>query len=285
MTNTLNWRPLQAIARERLSNARLKAHFGAQWLARAARANIKPRDDDSHANFGWDETCRGLATHPLRDGRRLALQLPDLTISLIDTASTSLASLHLEGLTEPQVGERLASMLAAFDLKLDPLATSLPYAMPDCPWAAGAAYRPAEYAAELAELSAWFGNANISLEGLRDATLAHGHAAQTPRCWPHHFDLAVLTAFPVRGAEGTAYVGAGLSPGDHYYDEPYFYVSIYPRPKTGALPPLPAGARWREEDFFAAVAVASAILACDQPQAETEAYLAEAIEFGFRAFG
>jgi hypothetical protein len=44
----------------------------------------------------------------------------------------------------------------------------------------------------------------------------------------HHFDLATLTTLPARNADATGYVGVGLSPGDEYYDEPYFYVSVYP---------------------------------------------------------
>ena len=31
-------------------------------------------------------------------------------------------------------------------------------------------------------------------------------------------------------------MGAGFSPGDPYYDEPYFYLSLYPRPEDIRLP-------------------------------------------------
>jgi hypothetical protein len=37
------WRPLHAIDTARLSEARLQAHYAAQWLARAARAYVPPR--------------------------------------------------------------------------------------------------------------------------------------------------------------------------------------------------------------------------------------------------
>jgi len=284
MTTTKNWRPFQVFDGSRLSAARLQAHFAAQWLARAARANIEPREDDSHANFGWDATFEGFATHPLGGDVRLALRIRDLTFSLIDAASNPLATQPLDGLADPQTGERLASLLARFNLELDPHTTPLPYAMPASPLASGAAYRPGDHAAELAELSAWFANANLSLEGVLPLATSRGFAPAPPRCWPHHFDLATLTAFPVRRDGSVAYVGAGLSPGDGYYDEPYFYVSIYPRPTADVLPALPAGAHWREQDFFAAVAGAHEILGRERPQAETEAYLVAAIEFAFGAF-
>ena len=42
------WRPLHAIDTARLSEARLQAHYAAQWLARAARAYVPPQPDDGH---------------------------------------------------------------------------------------------------------------------------------------------------------------------------------------------------------------------------------------------
>src|SRR5262249_62334200 len=82
----------------------------------------------------------------------------------------------------------------------------------------------------LAELVAWFGNAGLSLGSIQRQMIGRKLAASPVRCWPHHFDIATLTTLPARNAGATGYVGAGLSPGDEYYDEPYFYVSVYPNP-------------------------------------------------------
>ena len=56
------------------TEARLHAHYAAQWLARAARAYILPQLDDSHTNLGWDRMLGGFVTHPLPDGMRLGLR-------------------------------------------------------------------------------------------------------------------------------------------------------------------------------------------------------------------
>src|SRR5215468_3193494 len=77
------WKPLRAIERGRLSEARLAAHCAVQWLARAARAYIPPRADDSHTNLGWDQALGGLTTHPLPDGSQLALRVAGLTLKLL----------------------------------------------------------------------------------------------------------------------------------------------------------------------------------------------------------
>src|SRR5215472_17222155 len=88
----------------------------------------------------------------------------------------------------------------------------------------------------LAELAAWFGNAALLLGSIQRQMIGRKLAASPARCWPHHFDLATLTTLPTRNADTTGYIGAGLSPGDEYYDEPYFYVSVYPEPDPAALP-------------------------------------------------
>lgn len=69
-----------------------------------------------------------------------------------------------------------------------------------------------------------------------------------------------------------------LSPGDGFYDEPYFYLSIYPRPDPSALPPLPPLGHWRLEGFAGAVAAAKAILASGRPEADLDEFLAVAFE-------
>src|SRR6516165_9060170 len=92
------------------------------------------------------------------------------------------------------------------------------------------------------------------------------------------FDIATLTTLPARAADATASINAGLSPGDKYYDEPYFYVSIYPEPDPRMLPTLPTLGHWHERDFIAAVARAESIVAAGNQQAATDHFLQAAID-------
>ena len=68
-------------------------------------------------------------------------------------------------------------------------------------------------------------------------------------------------------------MGIGFEPGDAYYDEPYFYVSLYPRPDPATLPALPSIGFWHAKDFFAAVAPAHRIFESNNQQADVEAFL------------
>ncbi|HWG06354.1 MAG TPA: hypothetical protein VG271_15190 [Beijerinckiaceae bacterium] len=89
--------------------------------------------------------------------------------------------------------------------------------------------------------------------------------------------MATLVSFPTaKGATG--YVGVGLSPGDHYYDEPYFYILVYPRHDPASLPSLRKLGHWRVDDFTAGIVLAHSILASASRRAETEDFLNTAVD-------
>jgi hypothetical protein len=93
------------------------------------------------------------------------------------------------------------------------------------------------------------------------------------RCWPHHFDLDTLVTL----APGRT-TGIGFEPGDEHYDEPYFYVSLYPAPDMAALPPLPTIGHWHAKNFTAAIAPAHRIVAAKDQGAEVAGFLQAAVQ-------
>jgi hypothetical protein len=106
--------------------------------------------------------------------------------------------------------------------------------------------------------------------------------ASDVRCWPHHFDLATLISFPTRGTDVIGYLGAGLSPGDGYYDEPYFYVSVSPKPDSAALPRVPKLGHWHTYEFTAAVAPAHQIVAANNQKDEVDEFLRAAVDVAIK---
>lgn len=265
------WRPLGRVDFARLREARMQAHYAAQWLARAARAYIRPQPDDGHTNLGWDDGFDGFTTHPLQAGIRIGLQMPDLTLALLENRQIA-RSFPLHGRTEAEAREWLGGQMATLDLAAGALDNPLPYTLATHPLAQGGRYDTAPLAEPLRELAAWYANGFFSLGTVRQRLVARGLPSPEVRCWPHHFDLDCLTPIG-NGRLGTSTMGAGLSPGDHYYEEPYFYLSLYPRPDTSQLPRLHALGHWHTQDFLAAVAPASRILALQEREAETEAFL------------
>jgi hypothetical protein len=272
----VNWHPLHGVDQNRLRAARIQAHFAAQWLARAARAYVQAHPDDGHTNLGWDDALGGFVTHALPDGARLGLTLADLTLSVLEGVGADPSKrLPLNGCGDAQARTWLGRQLAARGLDPDALDAPSPYEMPARE--SGAVYTAVELAEFLGVLAAWYSNANAALGAIRLDIIGRIPDVPPVRCWPHHFDLdTLITVVPGRTT------GVGFSPGDDFYDEPYFYVSIYPRPDVAALPRLPAIGHWHAEPFTAAVATARGIVEAGDQGREVAAFLHDAVEIAIK---
>jgi len=265
------WKPLRTVERLRLTQARLAAHYAVQWLARAARAYIEPKADDGHTNLGWDRALGGLTTHPLADGSRLALRIADLTLLLLGPDASELS---LNNRSDADIRAWLGPRLSAKGLDSFALDKPLPYDMPASLIATGGRYLLDDLEPALGGLAGWYDNASWALEDIRQDLVAHGLRAPPVRCWPHHFDLDTLVYFD---PQNTRSMGVGFSPGDGYYDEPYFYVSIHPAPTVTTLPALPVG-HWHSHHFTAAIATAGRILEKSDQGAAVRSFLRSATE-------
>src|SRR5262249_34314148 len=203
-----DWRPLRGVDQRRLSVARLQAHHAVQWLARAARAYVPPQPDDAHTNLGWDDTLDGFTARRLKNRTLLSLKIADLTLVLHgDERTAGIQSFSLNGRTDAQARQWLGEQLGARGLATQALDAPAPYELPAHAVTQGAAYGVTDVADSLAELSAWFANAQFSLVRTQRQMIGRKLTASDVRCWPHHFDLATLVSFPARDADATGYVG------------------------------------------------------------------------------
>jgi hypothetical protein len=269
------WQRLKGIDRLILREARLQAHYAVQWLARAARAYVAPRPDDGHTNLGWDDGLPGFVAQPLPRGRVLGLNMATLALHLSDDpGKASARSIGLGGRGDADIRAWLGEKLAACGLDARALEAPLPYQLPDHPLGHGAAYATAGLGEALAELVAWYANADGILGEARRRIAARGIAAPPVRCWPHHFDLDSLIAL----APAPRTVGLGFSAGDEYYEQPYFYVSAYPPPDVTTLPALPSVGHWHVHHFTAALATADRLMAAADPRAATAAFVQAAAD-------
>jgi hypothetical protein len=187
-----------------------------------------------------------------------------------------------DGRTDAQARQWLGEHLGARGLDARALDASSPYEMPAHAVTKGGAYGVEDVADALVELAAWFANAEHSLVRVQRQMIGRKLTVSDVRCWPHHFDLATLISFPTRGTDVTGYVGAGLSPGDEYYDEPYFYVSVYPKPHSASLPRLPTLGHWHTYEFTAAVAPAHQIVAANNQEDEVDEFLRGTVDVAIK---
>ena len=276
------WRPLRVADKGRQREARLQAHHAVQWLARVARAYIPPQPDDGHTSLIWDSSLDAFVTQSGKSGVRLSLGLKDLTLTLfVGDGATGVQSLSLNDRSDSEARQWLGGHLSKSNLDPRALDGRLLYEIPSHALQQGNPYDSVGSANYLAELAAWFANSSLSLNLVRSQISGHKLVASPVRCWPHHFDLATLTTLPMRNSVTPGYVGVGLSPGDNYYDEPYFYVSVYPKPDPSMLPTLPLLGYWHTHEFTAAVAPAHKILAAKDQKIETDKFLQFSVEAAF----
>ncbi|MCG8591094.1 MAG: hypothetical protein MJE66_17515 [Proteobacteria bacterium] len=269
--------PLGARKPTDLVSARVLLHHAAQLAAALGGSVLPPQPDDSHPNLGWDAEAGVLVGHPVGPGNgvRAGTALAPLELRLLDAEGRTLAETALAGRTREDALAWLAQEAAAAGVPVPDRGLAVPpYELPDHPVARGAAFED-ENGAGRRELELWYALASTVLE-----SLAHREPEASPvRCWPHHFDLATLIAV-VRDDDGqaTQTVGAGLSPGDETFAEPYFYVSPWPYPAPDALPRLSAGGHWHTQGFTAAVLSGSELLArSDDPHAGAAAFVDAAV--------
>jgi hypothetical protein len=275
----VKWRPLRGVDQAKLSEARVQAHFAVQWLARAARAYIPAKPDDSHTNLGWDYTVGGLTTHAQPSGGKLGLRLADMTLTLLNTPNSNRSNmLPLNGNREADIRAWLSEKMSEGGLDQRALDTPLPYEMPSHPIGSGAAYATDGLGESFNELSAWFSNANAMLGAIRRQIIKQKLDVPPVRCWPHHFDLDTLVT--VRAGHTS---GIGFAPGDGYYDEPYFYISMFPQPDFSTLPRLPAIGHWHSKDFSAAITPAHRIIEARDQKAAVETFLNAATKAAIKA--
>lgn len=273
------WQPIRDFDQARLRAARLQAHFAIQWLARMSFAYVPAQPADFHSTLGWDDALGGLMTFAMPDGSTLGLQFGDLTLALMPASGArSLFALH--GRRNADVRAWLGPHMTARGLDPAALDKPLPYKLPESEIGSTEPYAAAENALGLREHILWFSNCNAALVSAIDKHVPRQLNAPPVRCWPHHFDLDSLVT--IKPGHTT---GVGYEPGDHYYDEPYFYVSLNPQRDLATLPAPPAIAHWHGHKFTAAIATASRIVHAPDQGAAVEEYLRFSIEMAFKVLG
>ncbi len=237
---------------KQIAEARVLVHLACQPLSRAARANRVAESDDSHSSFVWHAGHNALVTLPLDQAQRLQLGFGFSDVSVLWLEDERIVDrLHVGDTDELGVNAWVDQHLARAGL-VSIAEAQMPYTLEATP----DFVTLADMDREVRILGDWFA---VAHEVLTEIVCTFGKIAVRPpsiRCWPHHFDLAVLLQLDAGDAEVARSVGVGLSPGDEHYDQPYFYCSPWPISEATLLPELPPPLRWHTEGFTSAIALA-----------------------------
>lgn len=250
----VNHQALLTVPATALTRARRLSHNVVQWASRAARANLEAQADDSHSNLGWREENHALVSHPLDAAHNFQLGFSFSSSALVWLVDGKLAeSMPLKGADFAAASGWCDSHLTAVGLRTMAHA-DMPYELEPVDYGE---FSVPDVAAELEALGAWYSVAQAGLQDLVVKYRSIAVLAPSVRCWPHHFDLATLFVLDSGDPETARSVGAGLSPGDQSYAEPYFYCTPWPTPDR--LPEAPAQTHWHTEGFVSLVCPVSRI--------------------------
>ncbi|MEM9317027.1 MAG: hypothetical protein AAGA95_20650 [Pseudomonadota bacterium] len=245
------------VAPGKLETARRLSHAAVQWASRAARANLPALPDDSHSNLGWSHGHTALLSHRLDGDHQLGFSFTEASLLWLQTGEVT-RSQPVADLDDAGLGTICDSWLNSAGLRSATQAV-MPYELE------AVTYRPlrsGEQRRALETLGAWFATTHNTLESLIAEFGDGAPGALTPRCWPHHFDLATLFALEKGDPEHARSVGVGLSPGDAAYEEPYLYCS--PWPVAEELPPAPDEFHWHTDGFTSLVCPMSRLGSAEQ---------------------
>jgi hypothetical protein len=251
---------------KQLSDARRQLHHAAQLATAAGISYLPAQPDDSHTNLEWLAPLGMLASNVVPSTRpfRLAVRATDLTLAVLDASNTPIATSSLHGQTMNGAAAWIKDRLR--EIGTDPSRFTLRrhYEVPHHAVDDGAAFDTSNSAA-FAQLSAWYSIAADVLASLR------GPNVSDVRCWPHHFDIAILITLAVDET-----VGVGMEPGDVYYDEPYFYVNHSPSLSKAPESALGGHGSWHTREWIGAVLPVSR-LSAETALGDVRAFLDSAI--------
>ena len=241
-----------------VSEARLQLHQAAQLLAAAGISFLDRKEDDSHTNMLWDSDLQALSGHGFGRGNkfRLALNFPQLKYLFL--INDVFSEFELDGKTQNDAVAWFQNIIEEQGIDSSRFSMDRHYQIPMTGQAHGEKYKLFDDQV-FKMLSEQFTIAHKLLSELNQKN----KNVSAVRCWPHHFDLAMLiTVEENENPEKMKSVGLGLSPGDETYDQPYYYVSPWPYPPPNRLidNDLPNDAFWHSKGFTSAILLAESYL-------------------------
>ncbi len=216
-----------------------RIHLLAQIIAKINRTYVPAKADDSHTNLYYEPITRRLYGRWFEAHERFCvftLHLSEFQFQLINNRYEAALHFDIAGKTIAQLEYQIAEAFVDIGLETNGL------------------FDPIHYEIENYD----FANdpvRTISLDNLEEWCLYRTQAnhmctdflgftqhIQEVRIWPHHFDTGVY----VQANENMG-VGFGLAMNDQIVDQPYYYMSAYPKDGKMDYRHIPESPYWRME--------------------------------------
>lgn len=223
----MEWEKLTHISTDDLNFVRKQYHLAAQNISVVGRSYLDRSENDENAVLHWVPGFWRMAGKWVSGQNktfRSSISLKDFNIYLVDQRVNVLAKFPLHGKTHNQVMIWLEEQILSLGLFSKALNLEMPYRLEEFNnWAKE---KFAEVDPELSiEFGKFYHNTYLLLNELKNL---FPHASECS-IWPHHFDESVTFTLKETGDPATnTMVSGGFSPGDQFYQQPYFYVNSWP---------------------------------------------------------
>ena len=230
------WKTQSLAFNEDIADALQQQHHAAQFIAMAGKHLIPQQPDDSNTNMEYILNEEILLGNAMNNGMRVALQLSELKISVLDKANDVKKVIALEGKTMQKVFDKLKQNLSDLGINVTGFKNELHYEIPSHQLDIGAAFSIGDKQ-NFMENTTYRHNSGIAI----NETASVYNKAETVKVWPHHFDTGSF--IPVSHndkGEVSQSIGIGWAIPDSMVDEPYYYLSIWMEKPDDSLKTLPA---------------------------------------------
>ncbi|MDP9203020.1 MAG: hypothetical protein M3P26_13970 [Gemmatimonadota bacterium] len=249
----------------------MQLHHAAQFGAAAGISFLQHVPDDSHTNLEWVPALDGLFSRviPARTAFRIGARPVKLALVIASDENRPIAEYHLHGRTITEAKDWIRSQIKLLGADGSRYTLARHYEIPRHDVAIGESFDASEPSC-FEELSKWFGNGAALLGTITRSALV----ASEVRCWPRHFDIGTVIKVAPRRT-----IAVGLDPGDQYYDEPYFYVSMSPQPAAlrARSRPLWGSGAWHTREWVGAVLCGSRLGAASSQERQAREFLDSAV--------
>ncbi len=262
----MSWSHLYPLDLSELAYVREQLHQAVQSVAAVGRHFLEPSKEDENAVLQWIPNPKRLAGKWIDTPKgkiRPSISFSEGRIFLIDEQIKVIDSFEIHGNTFNQLMVWFEEHIGKLGLPVENFNVNLPYELPSYATQKKHAFDLSHLALSDA-FAHYYANSRVILEKLRSTFSEVGETT----VWPHHFDQAISVMLKNSGnPETSSYLGLGMSPGDYYYDQPYFYVNSWPYAEEDQLQALKYG-KWHTEDWVGAVLTAEEVWdMANQPEA------------------
>lgn len=267
----MSWSHLYPLDLAELAAVREQLHQAVQSVAAVGRHFLEPSKKDQNAVLHWIPNPKRLAGKWIDTPKgkfRASISFSEGRIYLIDENINVIDSFEIHSNTFNQLMVWFEEYIGKLGLPVENFHVNLPYELPKYATQKKQAFDLSDMALSDA-FAHYYANSRIILEKINSTFPGAGETT----VWPHHFDQAISVMLKDSGnPETSSYLGLGMSPGDNYYNQPYFYVNSWPFAEEDHLQPLKFGI-WHTDDWVGSVLTAEELWeTSNQPDAVMKFY-------------